>query len=189
VGIMQRSQALNPNIGCLNMTDKHNDNLAKLPKEDTDKAVHVREGKKPFIIIAILISIGLVFISKTNIFTSEPSINATGTIISPLNKATLDSEFIVTGETKRVAAGQYAWLAFDNPEFHTCFPKVQVPRNDKFRATIIEKRLTDQLRLSLYVLNEAEHKKWIEWQNTPNFEGIKMPTGRKYLDHANIILK
>lgn len=171
------------------MTDKHNDNLAKLPEDNKEKAVDVRKEKQPFIIIAVFIVIGLLFISKTNVFTSEPRINATGTIISPLNNATVGTEFIVVGETNSVNAIQYVWLAFDNPEFRTCFPRVRITGNDKFRATIIEKRLKDGLRLSLYVLNEAEHEKWIEWQNTQNSQGVKMPTGTKHLDHANLVLK
>lgn len=163
------------------MTDKQNDNLTEFSEEN--------KGKKTFIIIAILILIGLVFISKTNIFNSEPRITATGTIISPLNNASVGTEFIVVGETNSVNAGQYIWLAFDNPEFRTSFPRVRVAGNDKFRATIIEKRLKDHFRLSLYVLNEGEHKKWIEWQNTQNSQGVKMPTGGKHLDHTTIVLK
>ncbi len=171
------------------MTDKHNDNLVKSPEDNKEKGSDARKGKSPLIIIAVLIVLGLVFISKTNIFTSEPRINATGKIISPLNKATVGTEFIVKGETNSVSAVQYVWLAFDNPEFRTCFPRVQVAGNDKFRATINEKRLKGDLRLSLYVLNEAEHEKWIQWKNTQNSQGVKMPTGGKYLDHANIVLK
>ena len=171
------------------MTDKHNDNSANPREEDTDNAVNLRQDKKPFIIIAILIFIGLVFLSKTNIFSTEPRIDATGKIISPLNKDTIGPEFVVAGETKGVNGAQYVWLAFDNPEYRTTFPRAQVPGNEKFKVTIIEKQLNDHLRLSLYVLNEIEHKKWIEWQSTQNAKGIKMPTGRKHLDHANLVLE
>jgi preprotein translocase subunit SecF len=155
----------------------------------TGKAENRQEGKRPFIIIAILIVIGLLFISKTDIFKLEPGIDATGSILSPSNKAKLDKTFVVAGETKGVNADQYVWLAFDNPEFRTCFPRAQVPGNEKFKATVIENRLKDHLRLSLYVLNEAEHEKWVDWRNAPDPQGVKMPSGQKHLDHANIVLK
>lgn len=170
------------------MTDKHKDNSAQIQTEDDD-TVDGPGGKKTVIIISILIFIALVFLSKTNIFTLEPPINATGKIISPLNKGTIGPKFVVAGETKGVNAGQFVWLAFDNPEYRTTFPRAQIPGNEKFKVTIIEKQLNDHLRLSLYVLNDAEHKKWIAWQNTQNAKGIKMPTGRKHLDHANLVLK
>jgi len=171
------------------MTDNHKDNSAQLPEEDQDNSVTAKTGKMPIIIIAILILVCLVVLSKTNIFTTEPPINATGKIISPLNKDTIGSEFVVEGKTKNVNNGQYVWLAFDNPEYRTSFPRAIVPGNEEFKVTIIEKYLDDHLRLSLYVLNEAEHKEWLGWENKKEAKGLKMPTGRKHLDHANLVLK
>jgi hypothetical protein len=171
------------------MTDMHKDNSAKPFEEDTNKPDYVPNKKKPFIIISILVLIALVFLSKTNVFSPESSIRVTGKIISPLNKSTVDKEILVVGETKNVNAGQYIWLAFDNPKFRTCWPRIQVQGNIEFSITILEKSLKDDLRLSLYVMNEKRHKKWIEWQSTQKPSGVKMPSGRKYLDHVNIILK
>lgn len=171
------------------MADKQNDNSANHTDRKAGKTDDSPNRKKLIITTAILLLISLVFLSKTSFFTLEPSINATGTIISPLNETTLDPEFTLEVETKGVNTGQYVWIAFDNPEFRTCFPRIQVPGNEKFKVTLIEKQLKDDLRLSLYVLNETEHEKWIEWQAAQNSKGVKMPSGRKHIDHANIILK
>lgn len=171
------------------MTDKHKDNSVKLLEEDTNKPVGELNKKKPLIITVILFLIFFGFLVKSNVFNPEPSIKVTGRIISPLSATTIDKELIVVCETKNVNAGQYIWLAFDKPEFRACWPLIQVPGNREFSAPILDRSLKDGLRLSMYVLNETRHKKWIEWQGTQKSEGVKMPMGSQHLHHINIILK
>jgi hypothetical protein len=171
------------------MTDKHKDNSGKPLEEDTDKPVYVVNKKQPFIITVILVLVFLVVFFTTNVFNPKPGMQVTGKIISPLNRTTIDKEIIVVGETKNVNAGQYIWLAFDNSEFRTCWPRIQVPGNIEFSITILEKSLKDDLRLSLYVMNEKRHKKWVEWQGTQNPRGVKLISGRNHLHYVNIILK
>ncbi len=171
------------------MTDDQKDNPAAPQEKNSDKPVDGLNKKKPLIITVILILVFLGFLFKTDVFNPEFGIHATGKITSPRNKTKTGKEITIKGETENVGVDQHIWLAFDNPEFSTCWPRIQIPGNIEFTTSFVEKTLKDDLRLSMYVLNDKLHKKWIAWQNSEDTRGVKMPSGKKHLDHVNIIME
>ncbi len=171
------------------MTDKQKENLEASLEKNSDIPVDGISKKNPFIITVILLLVFLGFLFKTDVFNPELTIHATGKITSPQNRSKTGKEITIKGETKGVGSNQYVWLAFDNPEFSKCWPRTQVSGNIEFTATFVEKSLKDDLRLSMYILNEKLHNKWIEWLSNESSQGVKMPSGNKHLDHVNLILE
>lgn len=137
-------------------------------------------------IVFITILVGIYFINPDSKTLRK---DHSGTTPYGKIKIPADGFETVAVETKNMDAGQYVWLAVNNPKLKLAWSKQQLPCNTNFNTAIIDDGPEGHYTRSMYVSNKICHTQWKEWQTSHSSGSLHLPPDSKRLDSVKLILK
>ncbi len=137
-----------------------------------------------FVLITLLI-IGALQLS-TVLFAPTPEKDAWGKLLSPQTGSPLRLPLVIVGATQDIPSGHFIWTAIEY-ETGFCLPLKRVLRNSRFRTTIDSIPISPPFSVSLFVLNETQHRVWSDKTGSPLQQEIKSHPAPRRLDSIHIV--